>query len=484
MTAVNSPPPAGPQRFGIRAWGLLLVLCGAIFLEGIDVSSLAVAIPSIREDLALSTAQASWVISSYVLGYAGFVLLGGRAADLLGRRRVFLGFMVVFVVFSGLGGIATEAWMLIVARFATGVAAAFMAPAGLSIITTSFAEGPQRNRAVMIYATTSGAGFTLGLVAGGLLTAISWRWVFFAPVVVSVLILIAAIRMIEKTAPPERSPHGFDLPGAATAAGAMLLLILGVVRLEHPGRGWGWTAAAFVGGLVLLALFVAVERRGSAPLVRLGILRSAVLVRANVGVLLFFGAFLGFQFLLTLYLQEVRGFSPLQTGLALLAAGVDVLVAPVLTPRLVRRFGINRVIFGGFLLATASYALFVPALDWSYAVMLPLLLLTGLAFALALSTLTIAATDGVADAEQGLASGLFYTSSQFGGALGLSLATAALGLAGAAGSGAGAVADTADYRLALLAPALLVVIGAVVFATGLRHVPQPTPSNKPVPVAL
>ncbi|MFJ2788469.1 MFS transporter, partial [Streptomyces sp. NPDC087216] len=194
-----------------RAWGVLFVLCGAIFLEGIDVAMLNVALPSIREDLDMSTGMLQWVMSAYVLGYGGFMLLGGRAADLFGRRQMFVFWLVVFLLFSGLGGFATEGWMLIVARFVTGVAAAFMTPAGLSIITTSFAEGPQRNKALLVYSGTAAGGFSIGLVVGGLLAAVNWRWVFFAPVILSLLILIAAVVLIPKSARPDRTGQGVDL---------------------------------------------------------------------------------------------------------------------------------------------------------------------------------------------------------------------------------------------------------------------------------
>src|SRR5688572_7147232 len=162
---------------------LLLVLSGAVFMEGVDVSMMGVALPSIRADLDMSTSALQWVVSAYVLGYGGFVLLGGRAADLLGRRRMFVLALVVFIGFSGLGGLATDGWMLILARFVTGVSAGFMTPAALSIITTTFPEGPTRNRALLVYGAAGAAGFSLGLVVGGVLTAIDWRWVFFAPVI-------------------------------------------------------------------------------------------------------------------------------------------------------------------------------------------------------------------------------------------------------------------------------------------------------------
>ncbi|MGW4030305.1 MFS transporter [Streptomyces sp. NPDC004838] len=448
-----------------RARALLLVLCSAIFLEGIDVAMFAVAIPSVRADLGLSTGTAAWVLSAYVLGYAGFTLLGGRAADLLGRRRMFLLWLVIFLVFSGLGGFATEGWMLIVARFVTGVASAFMTPASLSIITTSYEQGPQRNKALLIFAGTAAGGFSLGLVIGGLLTQFGWRWVFFAPVILAGVILLAAVRLL----PAERKPvrkGGFDLAGAAAAAGAMLMLTYGVVRLEHGFHGWATTLAVVGVGLLLVALFVAVERRSAAPLVRLGILRRSSLVRADLGALLFVGAFMGFQFMATLYLQEFRGWSSMETSLALLIMGADVILAPTVTPILVNRFGNARVILGGFLLAIAAYAVFVGVgADWTYAAMFPTFALTGLAFALAYGPLTIAATDGVRPEEQGLAGGLLTTATQFGAAIGISAVTAVHGLYGLTDG----ASPLGAYRAALVVPLVMVLVGGVLAATGLRR---------------
>ncbi|WP_440067634.1 MFS transporter [Streptosporangium sp. OZ121] len=464
MSTPLSPPS---DRMSGRAWGMLLVLCGAIFLEGIDVAMLNVALPSIRSDLDLSTGSLSWVMSSYVLGYAGFMLLGGRAADLLGRRRMFLTWLGVFIVFSGLGGFATEGWILIVARFVTGVAAAFMAPAGLSIITTNFAEGPRRNRALLVYAGTAAAGFSLGLVIGGLLAEISWRWVFFAPVIMASAVLVAALRLIPDGDHPPRRTLGFDLAGAITVTAAMMVLVFAVVRLEDPAAGWGWTAGALAAGVALLAAFTAIERRSASPLVRLGILRSAPLVRANLGALLFGGSFFGFQFLVVLYLQELRGWSSLQAALALLVVSIDAVLAPTLTPRLVNRFGNVRVIFGGLCLAAVAYALFLPVgLDWTYAAMFPSMIILGLAFSLAYGPLTIAATDGVAEEEQGLAGGLLYTSFQFGAALGLSAVTAVN--VAVTGSGGSPLTELDGFRAALVIPLAMAVVAAAVVASGLR----------------
>ncbi|GAJ83197.1 putative major facilitator superfamily transporter [Nocardia brasiliensis NBRC 14402] len=454
-----------------RAWGVLAVLCGAIFLEGIDVAMLNVALPSIRAELGLSTGMLSGVVSAYVLGYGGFVLLGGRAADLLGRRRMFLFWLTVFLVFSGLGGFATTGWMLLTARFVTGVAAAFLAPAGLSLITTNFAEGQVRDRALVVYAGIGAGGFTLGMVAGGLLTALGWRWVFFVPVLVSALLLAAAYVLVRDSGVPQRVPGlvGFDLLGALSVTGAMLLLVYGVVRLEHLADGPVLTGAVFAAGFAALALFVLNERRAVAPLVRLGVLRSVSLVRTNLVAVLFMGAFMGFQFAATLYFQELRGWSTVQTGLAMAVLGLDAVVAPLLTPWLVRTFGTGRVIFGGAVLAALAYLLFLPSgLDRAYVALLPTLLLIALAFALVYGPLTIAGTDDIAAEEHGLAGGLLYTAIQFGVALGVSVVTAV----NVAAVDAGKVGMDA-LRTALIVPVIAAILAGVVAATGLRRNAKP-----------
>ncbi|WP_232835735.1 MFS transporter [Actinocorallia populi] len=468
------------ERMDARAWGVLLVLAGAVFLEGVDVAMLNVALPAIRADLGLSTGTLSGVVSAYVLGYGGFMLLGGRAADLLGRRRMFLSWLVVFLLFSGLGGFASEGWMLLLARFVTGVAAAFMAPAGLALLIGAFPEGPRRTKALGVYAGTAAGGFSLGLVVGGLLTSVGWRWVFFAPVLLAAVILVAALLLIKEADEPERPEGGFDLPGAFSITGAMLLLVYGVVRLEHSGNGMAGTLGVFAAGFALLAAFVAIERRSPDPLVRLGILRSAPFVRANLGALLFIGSFMGFQFLATLYLQEVRGWSPLQTGLAMLVVGVDTVLAPTLTPRLVNRFGNVPVLFGGMVLAVLAYLLFLPlGMDWTYAAMLPTMVLLGLAFSLAYGPLTMAATEGVDEREEGLASGIFYTSIQFGTALGVSAVTAVN--VAALGDATAPAAKLDSLQAALLIPLAAAVAGAVITAFGLRGATAP---ERPEPVRV
>ncbi|MEU6673122.1 MFS transporter [Streptomyces sp. NPDC046925] len=442
----------------------MLVLCGAIFLEGIDVAMLNVAMPAIRADLGLSTGSLQWVMSAYVLGYGGFMLLGGRAADLFGRRRMFVFWLSVFLVFSGLGGFATEGWTLIVARFVTGVAAAFMTPAGLSIITTGFEEGPRRNKALLIYSGTAAGGFSIGLVVGGLLTAFGWRWVFFVPVVLSALILAAALAFVPRSPRPDRTGQSVDLTGAVSVTAAIVLLVLGVERASHASAAA--TTGTLAAGLALLAVFVTVERRAASPLVRPGIFRSGALVRANLAGLFFAGSFFGFQFLVVLYLQELRGWSTLQTSLAMIVIGIDAVLSPTVTPWIVRRLGNARAIFGGLLLAALSYALFLPVgSDWTYPAMFPSLIILGLAFALTYGPLTIVATEGVKEEEQGLAGGLLYTAFQFGAALGLSAASAVNVWATASSS----PADLLDgYRAALWVPLAAALLAAGISAVGLR----------------
>lgn len=445
-------PERPPARMSLRSWGLLLVLCGALFLEGIDIAMLNVAVPSIRADLDISTGAAHWVISAYVLGYAGFMLLGGRTADLFGRRRVFLIGLAFFVAFSGIGGIADSSWMLILARFTTGVAAGFMTPAGLSIVTTSFPKGPLRNRAVVIYGATGAAGFTLGMVAGGLLTTVSWRWVFFAPVILGALLLVAGRALIRPDeARPDAAPR-FDIGGAVTGTGGMVAVILALVLLGE-SRDVVRGSLAALAAVVLLATFVVLQKRSTAPLVRLAILRQGSVAAAGISGVLYMAAFFGFQFVATLYLQDLLGWSPLETGLAFAVMGLDLLLAPLITPVLVRRFGNATVIVAGFVAATAAFALFLRVdSDWTYLHMLPSLILVGVAFALVYGPLTLAATEGVDESEHGLAGGILYTGFQFGAALGLAIVTIVL-----AGNSHGA-AQLGDYRAALAVPTALAVL--------------------------
>jgi EmrB/QacA subfamily drug resistance transporter len=455
---------AQSDQLSRRAWGTLLVLCGALFLDALDVSMIGVALPSIRTDLHLSTSSLQWVVSAYVLGYGGFLLLGGRAADLLGRRRVFLISLGVFVVASAFGGFANTGSLLIAARFVKGVSAAFTAPAGLSIITTTFAEGPARNKALAVYTATGATGFSLGLVFGGLLTEIGWRWVFFLPAPLALAALLAGIRLVPQSSRPRFARGGFDLAGAVTMTASMLLLVYTLV--EAPNAGWGSlrTLGSLVGVAAILAVFVARERTAASPLVRLGILRSRSLVRANLAAMTLFGGWVGFQFIVTLYLQQLRGWSPLQTGIAIFPGGFLVmLLSPRIAP-LIGRFGVTRLIVAGLASAAVGYALFLPiGLDSTYAgAMLPTFLFAGLGFALAFGPLNVAATNGVVPEEQGLAGGLLNTSFQFGGALALAIVTAVIDANVGRGGSPQAVLDGFHAALYVSVGAALLGVTAIV----------------------
>lgn len=465
----NSTAPAvaaGTGTMDRRAWGMLFVLCGALFLDALDVSMKGVALPAIGDELGLSTGALQWVVSGYVLGFGGFLLLGGRAADLLGRRRVFLASLGAFLVASAVGGLATTDELLIAARFLTGVSAAFTAPAGLSIITTSFAEGPARNKALSVYTATGASGFALGLVVGGLLSEVSWRWVFFAPVLMSVATLAGALWLVPDGGRPSRPPR-VDLAGALSVTSAMLLLVFTLV--EAPITGWGSarTVGSLAGVALLLALFVMIERRSPAPLVRLGLLRSGAVIRANVGALALLGGWVACLFIVTLYLQQVRGWSALETGLAVCPSGIVVaLLAPRIAAPLVGRFGAPVVILAGLTSAALAYVLLLSlGADSAYqVVMLPAFLLVGVAFALAYGPLTILATNGIAPEEQGVAGGLVNTSFQLGPAITLAVATAVAG----ANTGTGPTALLDGLHAALFVPLIVALIGVATTASGLR----------------
>lgn len=448
----------------LRAALLLAALCGAAFLEGIDIAMFNIALPTIRRALDLPTVELQWIVSGYVIGYGGFMLLGGRTADVYGRRRVFLTALVIFIGVSALGGIAPNGATVIGVRVLTGIAAAFLMPAGLAIITTSFPEGPQRDRAVLIYAGLGAAGFSLGLVAGGLLTSFGWRWVFFAPVVLASAVLLLALPLIPRDEVTAR--RSLDLPGAVLVTGAVVLTVTAIENAAH-----GTVLGSVWLGLIALVSFVgfgARQRAAADPLVPLALLRSGPQVNAYLGAGCLAAGFMGFQFIIVLYLQELRGWSALSTALALLVVAIDAILAPTLTPILVRRFGLWRVIAAGMACAALSFLLFLGVeRDWVYLSMLPSLLALGIAFTLAYGPLTIAATDGVEESAQGLTSGLLYTTFQFGAAIGLAATTAVQVAATAAGAG-----RLDSYRAALLVPVILGVIGLAVALPHAWRAPQ------------
>ena len=486
-------PPAAPAhaavapRWSPRLWAILIVLCGALFLDALDVSMVGVALPDIRASLGLTTSSLQWVVSGYVLGYGGLLLLGGRAADLLGRRRVFLAALALFAVASLFGGLVSSPALLIGARFVKGIAAAFTAPAGLSLLTTTFHEGPMRNRAISIYSAFGASGFSLGLVLSGLLTEVSWRWTLLVPAPVALLTLIAAVKVIPRGERAVRGGRRFDIPGAVTVTGAMLLLVYTVVSAQQAGWASARTIGSFAAVAALLAGFVAIERRSSDPLVPLGIFRSRGLTRANIGAMTLFGSYVSFQFLVTQYLQTLAGWSALSTALAFLPAGVVVALLSARMSAIIGRFGTTRVTVLAFISLVTGYAVFLRVgVSPDYpAVILPAVVLIGIAFGLGFSALSLAATAGIPDREQGLAASLFQTSFQVGGAIVLAIVTAVVD-AGGASRITSAQATLGAYKPALAVITAVSALGALTALSGLlsarrQLVPKEAPVRVPAP---
>nr|WP_269778477.1 MFS transporter [Microbacterium sp. MAH-37] len=459
----NRPVPEAVATKG--AWGVLAVVTGALFLEGIDVAMLNVAVPSIADDIGLATGSAHWIISAYVLAYGGFMILGGRVADLLGRRRVFLAALAVFAVVSALGGFAQESWMLIAVRLVTGAAAGFMTPAGFSLLTTSFPEGERRGRALAVYGAIGAAGFYLGVVAGGVITSFGWRWVFFVPAVIALAFLVVGAGSIPRSDAAARPPRGsFDVGGAVTLTAAMMSFIYGVVTVgEHPADLFGYGALTL--SVAFFVAFLLIERRVAQPLVPSGVMTQGRLPWMSAVGMLFIGGFFAWQFLLTLFLQQHLGWGPLETGLSFTVMAVELLIAPTLTPKIAARFGNLPTLIAGLVAISAAFLLSL-RLDGSagFLDLLPSLLLVGVAFALIYGPLTAAAVEGVDEAQHGVAGGIVYTGFQFGAALGVSIVTIVL-LAGGSDPG------SADYARALWVPFAAVLIGLVV-AVAARFSPR------------
>ena len=479
MTSPSTLPGSGPATAGLgwpgRTWALLITLCIVLFLDGLDVSMIGVALPSIGSELDLSTSTLQWLVSGYVLGYGGLLLLGGRTADLLGRRRIFLVALTVFALASLAGGLVSSGPLLILTRFVKGLAAAFTAPTGLSIITTNFAEGPARNRALSIYTVFGAGGYSCGLLFGGLMTGVGWRWTFLLPVPVALAALVSAWLLLPHDR-PATDEGGHDLLGALLSTTPMLLLVYTVV--SAPSAGWtsARTVASFAAVAVLFAAFLAVERRAAHPLVRLGILRKSTLVRASLAIVAMAGSYFSWQFIVTLFLQDTLGWSPLHLALALLPVGVMVAFSAVFSDRLVDRFGPGRIIAVTMTVMAVGYLAFL-RIDTAPAypsMILPAVLLIGIGW-IGFPAVNILATSGIDDDEQGLAAGVLQTSMQVGAAVVLAVTTAIITSAPAGSASPQAVLD--GFRPGLGFVAAVSIVGAAVAIVGLlrERATQPVP---------
>jgi EmrB/QacA subfamily drug resistance transporter len=408
-----------------RRWQALALVCVAFFMTVLDVSIVNVALPSIGRHLHFSETGLQWVITSYAITFGGFLLLGGRAADLLGRRKLFLIGVALFSVASLVCGFATSTGMLIAARAVQGFGAALVSPATLSIITTTFDEGAERNKALGIWGAMGGSGAAAGVLFGGILTKyLGWQWIFFVNVPVGALVLAFAPRIVrESRAPGERT--GFDVVGASSVTAGLALLVYAISKAPTDGWTHATTIVLLVASAVLLAFFVAWEARATAPIMPLRIFRVRTLAGANiVGVLLGASVFANF-FLLTLYVQNVLGYSALKTGLTFLATAGTTVVVAALSQALTTRYGPRPVMAAGLALNTGGLIWYsqIPVHGSYVSDLLPGYLMVGFGLALAFIPVSIAALAGVGPRDAGLASGLINTSQQVGGAIGVAIAS-------------------------------------------------------------
>ena len=409
-----------------RRWQALAVLAVAYLMVVLDVSIVNVALPSIQQSLHFSTSGLEWVVSGYALTFGGFLLLGGRSGDLLGRRRMFMVGLALFAFFSLLCGFAVSPAMLIATRALQGAAGAILSPSVFSIVSVTFREGSERNAALGILGAIAGSGAAIGVLLGGVLTEfVGWEWIFFVNVPIGLGALLIVPRVVRESRAPELTRH-FDVAGAVTVTGGLMLLVYGLTRAPTVGWTSSETIGSFVGSAALLATAVTIEQRSSSPLIDLGIVRRRrTLTGANVIGLLLGTMLFGMFFLLSLYQQDVLGYSPLRTGVNNLAIALTVIAASTLSQALATRVGIKPVLMVGLVLIGAGLAYYTQiSVDGSYITdLLPGFLLTGTGLGFAFVPVSIAALSGVTSREAGLASGLITTSQQIGGAIGLAILT-------------------------------------------------------------
>ena len=405
-----------------KKWFALGLLALVQFMVVLDIAIVNVALPSIQADLGFSQENLQWVISAYALVFGGFLLLGGRAADLFGRRRIFLLGLVIFSLGSLLSGLAWSEASLIGARAIQGLGAAVISPAALSILTTTFSEGRERNLALGVWGAVGGFGAAAGVLLGGILTeALSWEWIFFVNVPVGIIGL--ALTPLLLTESRDARARSFDLPGAALVTGGLVALVYAITQANDKG----WTSAETIGvftlSAVLLAAFVVWERRADDPLMPFSIFRVSTVTGANVAGLILGTATFSMFLMLTLYMQQVLGYSAMKTGVAYLAVAGTAILWSAVAAQLVTRIGVKPVLVAGMGLLTAGTLYFTQvSVGGSYVDdLLPGFLLIGMALGFSFVPISIAAVAGVQASEQGLASGLFNTSQQIGGALGIAI---------------------------------------------------------------
>jgi EmrB/QacA subfamily drug resistance transporter len=416
-------PAAGTE--GRRRWLALAVIVMAQFMVVLDISIVNVALPSIRTDLHFSQESLQWVLTGYSIFFGGFLLLGGRLADLLGRRRLFIAGLSLFTLSSLLNGLAWSEGSLIAFRCLQGLGAAMMSPAALSILTTTFEEGPERNRALGIWGAVAGSGGAVGVLLGGVLTsAFSWPWIFYVNVPVGASV-IAVTPLLLRESRADLPDRYFDFAGAVTITGGLMLLVYGMTHATQHGWGTAETIGLLTASGLLIASFFLIESRTRAPLLPLRIFRLRTLTGSNISALIAGGAVFSQFFLLTLYMQEVLHYSALKTGVAYVGLTLTTIAFSAVSQGLVTRLGVRTVLPAGLALSTVALVLFaqLPVDGHYFSDLFPGFIVSGLGLALVFIPMSIGALTGVRPADAGIASGLISTSQQIGGAIGVAAAT-------------------------------------------------------------
>jgi EmrB/QacA subfamily drug resistance transporter len=480
-TALTAPAPPGRRHRSLRPGVVLALVCGAQFMVILDLAVVNVAIPSMQADLGLSQADLQWVVITYGLTLGGFLLLGGRAADLFGRRNVLVAGLTLFALASLGAGLSESLAQLVVSRAVQGAGAAMASPAALSILVGTFAEGAARTRALGVFAAVSGSAASIGVIASGLLTTgPGWEWIFLINVPIGAALVALVLAFVAPAPPVERGPA--DVLGALSVTAGLMAIVYAINKsVDH-----GWTSATTSGflttGVVLLALFVAVERRARSPLVPLGMFRRATFTTANVVAALLFGSFFATIFQGTLFMQQALGYSAVDTGLAWLAATASSLVvAGGVAPRVVDRFGAGTALVAGQLIvATGLLHLAQAPVDAHYWTdLFPGFLAFGVGMGFSVMAVQVAAFIGAEDAVSGLVGGMVETAREVGGALGTAVvATVAIARAddvlaaggpAAAGPAAEALALTEGFQRASLVAGGLSLAAALAAALLLRR---------------
>lgn len=457
---------------------VLLVVSAAILLDALDLSITQIALPEIQSHFEMSAGTLAWVANAYVLTYGGFLLLGGRLADLVGRRRILVLGFALFGIMSLASGLAPNPTLLIAARALQGIGAALTVPASISIITTTFAEGPERNRALSIFGAAAAAGFSVGLVLGGVLTdLLGWRWIFLVKVPVVAVMVLLALRVV--VADPQRvRGRSYDLPGAVLSTAGILLLVAAITQFADPTLPMALVVGGVVLGIAMLVGFVLNERRADDPLLPLPIFRNRTLRYSDLTSLTVLAAPFGFSYVSTLYMQEILGWSPLVTALALLPGAVlSVPVSQALAPRLLERFGLRATGAGALVVVAIGFGLllFIGEDTPYWTIPLPAVLLClGLGMGIAYPSFTIGGVTGVDDEQQGIAAGIQSTALQVGGGLGLALVSAGIAVA----LGDADAPDPGTLKVGVLIGTLLPLVGALIAFLGLRSgADEPEPAD-------